>query len=123
MPGKSYRELIVWQKAMQFVTDVYKLTEKFPREEIYGLTGQIKRAVVSVPSNIAEGQGRDSAKEFIRHLSFSYGSLMEVETQLQIAANLGYLKQVETNRLLEQSAEIGKLLNGLSRSIRNRISS
>ncbi len=72
MAGRSYRELLVWQKAMQAVTDVYKLTERFPKDETYGLTGQIKRAIVSVPSNIAEGQGRDSTKEFIHHLSIAY---------------------------------------------------
>lgn len=118
MAGRSYRELLVWQKAMNLVTEVYNSIKTFPREEIYGLSGQLRRAVVSVPSNIAEGQGRDSVKEFIHHLSIAYGSLMEVETQLQIAANLGYLKQIEINKLLEQSSEVGRLLNGLSRSLR-----
>ncbi len=92
--------------------------KNFPKEEVYGLAGQLRRAVVSVPSNIAEGQGRDSVKEFVHHLSIAYGSLMEVETQLQIAANLGYLNQVEIDKLLEQTAEVGRLLNGLSRSLR-----
>ncbi len=121
MAGRSYRELLVWQKAMQAVTDVYKLTERFPKDETYRLTGQIKRAIVSVPSNIAEGQGRDSTKEFIHHLSIAYGSLLEVETQIQIAANLGYLKQIEVDKFLEQTAECGRLLNGLSRSLRKQI--
>ncbi len=103
---------------MNLVTNVYNLIKTFPKEEIYGLSGQLRRAIVSVPSNIAEGQGRDSVKEFIHYLSISYGSLMEVETQLQIAANLGYLKQVEVDKLLEQTAEVGRLLNGLSRSLR-----
>jgi four helix bundle protein len=71
MSGRSYRELLVWQKSMQLVTDVYKSISGFPREEIYGLSGQLRRAVVSVPSNIAEGQGRDSTKEFIHHLSIA----------------------------------------------------
>ncbi|HXG85017.1 MAG TPA: four helix bundle protein [Pyrinomonadaceae bacterium] len=105
MSGRSCRELLVWQKAMLLVTDVYKSIGGFPREEIYGLSGQLRRAVVSVPSNIAEGQGRDSTKEFIHHLSIAYGSLMEVETQLQIAANLNYLKQSDVDKLLEQSAD------------------
>lgn len=100
------------------VTNVYNLIKTFPKEEIYGLSGQLRRVIVSVPSNIAEGQGRDSVKGFIHYLSISYGSLMEVETQLQIAANLGYLKQVEVDKLLEQTAEVGRLLNGLSRSLR-----
>ncbi len=118
MAGRSYKDLLVWQKAMNLVTNVYNLIKTFPKEEIYGLSGQLRRAIVSVPSNIAEGQGRDSVKEFIHYLSISYGFLMEVETQLQIAANLGYLKQVEVDKLLEQTAEVGRLLNGLSRSLR-----
>ncbi|MBA2495133.1 MAG: four helix bundle protein [Acidobacteria bacterium] len=118
MAGRSYRGLLVWQKSMILVTDVYNSVKNFPKEEVYGLSGQLRRAVVSVPSNIAEGQGRDSVKEFVHHLSIAYGSLMEVETQLQIAANLGYLNQVEIDKLLEQTAEVGRLLNGLSRSLR-----
>ena len=118
MAGRSYKDLLVWQRAMNLVTNVYNLIKTFPKEEIYGLSGQLRRAIVSVPSNIAEGQGRDSVKEFIHYLSISYGSLMEVETQLQIAANLGYLKQVEVDKLLEQTAEVGRLLNGLPRSLR-----
>ncbi len=121
MSGRSYRELLVWQKAMQTVTDVYKLSGNFPKEETYGLTNQLRRAVVSVPSNIAEGQGRDSTKEFIHYLSIAYGSLMEVETQLQIAGNLNYLKESNVDKLLDQTAEIGRLLNGLSRSLRKQI--
>ncbi|CAN5446268.1 four helix bundle protein [soil metagenome] len=118
MAGRSYRGLLVWQKSMTLVTDVYNSVKNFPKEEVYGLSGQLRRVVVSVPSNIAEGQGRDSVKEFVHHLSIAYGSLMEVETQLQIAANLGYLNQVEIDKLLEQTAEVGRLLNGLSRSLR-----
>jgi four helix bundle protein len=101
-----------------FVTEIYRSTERFPKSETFGLCSQIRRAVVSIPSNIAEGQGRDSAKEFVHHLSFAYGSLMETETQLQIAANLGYIEQTEVDRLLGDAAEIGRMLNGLSRSIR-----
>lgn len=85
MPVQSYRDLIVWQKAMDLVKLVYDLTDKFPKEELFGLTIQIRKAVVSVPSNIAEGQGRSSTKEFLRHLSIAYGSLMETETQNLIA--------------------------------------
>ncbi|HEV8590943.1 MAG TPA: four helix bundle protein [Pyrinomonadaceae bacterium] len=119
MPGQNYRDLLVWQKSMQLVTKIYRSTECFPKSEIFGLCSQIRRAVVSIPSNIAEGQGRDSAKEFVHHLSFAYGSLMEAETQLQIAANLGYIEKKEVDRLLDDAAEIGRMLNGLSRSIRN----
>ncbi len=103
---------------MQFVTEIYSSTECFPKSETYGLCSQVRRAAVSVPSNIAEGQGRDSSKEFAHHLSFACGSLMETETQLQIAANLGYIDSAEVGRLLDNAAEIGRMLNGLLRKIR-----
>ena len=84
MPVKTYEELEVWQKAMELVALIYRLTKGFPREEVYGLTSQLRRAAVSVPSNIAEGQGRRSTKEFLNHLSMARGSLLEVETQTEI---------------------------------------
>lgn len=118
MAGQSYRDLIVWQKSMAMVTKIYQVTEKFPRSESFGLTSQIRRAAVSVPSNIAEGQGRDSAAEFARYLSFAYGSLCEVETQLQIAANLGYVGLNSVKTLFDDTSEIGRMLNGLSRSVK-----
>ena len=118
MASHGYRDLIVWQKSIQFVTEVYRSTESFPKAELFALTNQLRRAVVSVPSNISEGQGRNSPKEFAHHLSFAYGSLMEAETQLQIAANLGYIGQTEVDRLLDDAAEIGRMINGLSRSVR-----
>src|SRR5712691_5534753 len=85
MKVKNYQELIVWQKAMDLVEDVYKASRDFPREEVYALTSQIRRAAVSIPSNIAEGQGRRTTLDFLRHLSIAYGSLREVETQILIA--------------------------------------
>lgn len=102
---------------MRLVTDTYKITQSFPKNELFGLTSQLKRAIVSVPSNIAEGQGRNSVKEFIYHLSVAYGSLMEAETQIQIAANLAFVEQAVADKLIEQAAEIGKMLNGLSKSL------
>ena len=102
---------------MRLVTDTYKITEAFPKNEVFGLTSQLRRAIVSVPSNIAEGQGRNSTKEFVYHLSVAYGSLMEAETQIQIAANLAYIEQVEADKLINQAAEVGRMLNGLSRSL------
>jgi four helix bundle protein len=117
MAGKGYRDLLVWQKSMQLVTDTYKITEVFPKSEMFGLTSQLRRAIVSVPSNIAEGQGRNSTKEFIYHLSVAYGSLMEAETQIQIATNLAYLEQATADKLFNQSAEVGRMLNGLSKSL------
>ena len=119
MVSRSYKDLLVWRKSMDLVKAVYIATENFPKAELFGLCSQVRRAVISIPSNIAEGQGRDSAKEFVHHLSFAYGSLMEAETQLQISAELGYIGQAEVDRLLSDTAEIGRLLNGLSRSIRN----
>src|SRR5438132_2398513 len=113
MKVKNYQELIAWQKAMDLVEDVYKASKTFPREEIYGLTSQIRRAAVSVPSNIAEGQGRKSTREFQHHLSIAYGSLMEVETQVLIAERLNYLTQVQAQSLIDCTSEVGRVINGL----------
>ena len=121
MTVQSYRQLIAWQKSFELVKLIYSTTKSFPKEEIYGLTSQVKRAAVSVPSNIAEGQGRDSTKEFLHHLSIAYGSLMEVETQILIAESLEYLKSEETKLILEKTAETGRLINGLIRSLKNKI--
>ena len=121
MEIRNYKDLVVWQKAMGLVTEIYLQTRCFPKDEIYGLTSQIKRAVVSIPSNIAEGHGRDSTKEYIHFLSIAYGSLMEVETQLQIAANLKFLEQSEANKMFYNTAEIGRMINGLSRSLKNKL--
>src|SRR5436305_165510 len=91
MACKTYRELIVWQKAVHFVVAVYDVAKGFPREELYGLTAQLKRAVVSIPCNIAEDQRRRTVKDFVHFLSIAYGSLREVETQLEIASRLEYV--------------------------------
>ncbi len=109
---RSYRDLQVWQKSMDFVVECYRAAEVFPKSETYGLTIQLQRAAVSVPANIAEGQGRNHTKEFINHLSMAYGSLMEVETHLQIAARLRYIDESLLDRLLLLSNEIGRMLNG-----------
>ena len=93
MKVKSYQELIAWQKAMDLVEDVYRASKSFPKEETYALTSQIRRAAVSVPLNIAEGQGRRTTSDFLRHLSIAYGSLCEVETQILIAVRLRYLTE------------------------------
>jgi four helix bundle protein len=114
---QSYRDLIAWQKSMALVTDVYSCTQEFPRAEIYGLTAQLRRAAVSVPSNIAEGQGRLSTGEFKQFLGHARGSLLEVETQVTIAQNLGYLHSEQSELLLRQSAEVGRVLNGLIASL------
>jgi four helix bundle protein len=117
MTINSYRDLIAWQKAMQLVRLIYDLTDKFPREEMFGLTHQIRKAVVSVPSNIAEGHGRNSTKEFINHFSIAYGSLMETEAQSLIAEMRNYITSADSTAALTLSSEVGKLINGLSNSL------
>ncbi len=102
---------------MDLVEVTYKATKRFPTEELYGLTSQARRAAVSIPCNIAEGQARRSPKEFLQHLSIAYGSLRELETQLLIAQRLTYLDDQSTARLLEMTSEVGRLLNGLSSSL------
>jgi four helix bundle protein len=117
MGVKSYKELIVWQKAIDLVEAVYRATLGFPREETYGLTSQIRRAVVSIPSNIAEGQGRNTRRDFVNFLCIARGSLKEVETQIIIAKRLAYLPHAEEVALIEQIAEVGRILNGLINSL------
>jgi four helix bundle protein len=112
-----YRQLIAWQKAIAMVNEAYRLTQKFPREEIYGLTSQIRRAAVSVPSNIAEGQGRRTKGEFVQFLGHAFGSLLELETQMTIANNLGYVDAEHADEFLMTTAELGKIINGLVASL------
>jgi four helix bundle protein len=116
--GQSYRELIAWQKAMDFVMDVYRTTKAFPRDETYALAGQLRRAAVAIPTNIAEGQARFSANEFHSFLARARGALVEVETQLMIAENLTYFTPGHGKQLLDKAAELGKILNGLIGAIR-----
>src|SRR5258705_12882143 len=108
MKVKNYRELIVWQKAMDLVVEVYTISRTFPREEIYGLTSQLRRAAVSTPSNIAEGQGRRTTADFVRHLSIAYGSLRELETQTLIAARLRYLSTGNSQDILRMAGKVGR---------------
>jgi four helix bundle protein len=119
-PVRSYQDLIAWQKAMDLVTEIYEVSHKFPREEIFALTSQLRRAAVSIPSNIAEGQGRSSRKEFLYFLGNAKGSLSEVETQVLIARKLDYIDDEVSNSLLNLSAEVGRILNGLLASLRNK---
>ena len=108
----------VWKSSITFVKEIYLLTSQFPPAEIYGLTGQIRRAAVSIPSNIAEGQGRNSGKEFRQFLGIALGSVAEVETQLIIAKEVTYLNFEELNPLLERIDHIRKMLKGLSNSLK-----
>ena len=112
---QDFRSLVVWQKAIAFVTALYRATQSFPNEERFGLTSQLRRASVSIPSNIAEGQGRLTRGEFRQFLGHAKGSICEVETQLTIAHNLGYLNEPAV--LLEKLHEVARLLNGLLNSL------
>jgi four helix bundle protein len=111
--GRSYKDLVAWQKAMELVTATYRASSSLPKDEHFGLASQLRRAAVAVPSNIAEAQGRLSEREFRSFFGQSRGSLMEVETQLQIAQNLGYLKDGDLADFLQRCAEVGRILNGL----------
>ena len=114
----SYKDLIVWQKAVTFVTDTYKTTGRFPASEQFGLTSQLRRAAVSVPSNIAEGYGRRSNGDFVRFLQIAMGSLFEVQTQLEIAHNLNFLPSAMYDTVLMQSVEIEKMLASLIQKVK-----
>jgi four helix bundle protein len=116
----TYKDLEVWQAAMQLALQVYRLTAVFPKEERYGLTSQMRRAAVSVASNIAEGKGRSSDKELTQFLCNSRGSLFEIETQLTIGERLGYSTPEDCNAVRREIARIGQMLNGLMRSVRPR---
>ena len=120
MAVRTYRELFAWKKAIDLVTEVYRVTQSFPRDEMYGLTSQLRRAAVSIPSNIAEGQGRLTKGEFRQFLGHARGSVFEPESQILIAQNLGYLTDGRGASLTEQVHEIGRLVNGLLRSLDNR---
>lgn len=118
MAVRHYRELVAWQRAMDLVSEVYELTRRFPPAELYGLTNQVRRAAVSIPSNIAEGQGRGVGREFGHHLRIAAGSLNEVETQVLIAERLGYIPAAAVARVLDCSAEVGRVVNGLLKSLK-----
>jgi four helix bundle protein len=116
----SYRELIVWQKSMTLVTEVYKVTDHFPKSEVYSLTNQIRRAAVSIPSNIAEGYMRGHTKEYIQFLSVAIGSSAELETQLEIGRNLKYFGIEDYNRLTEHLNEVMRMLARLIRVLKSK---
>ncbi len=116
--GHSYRDLVVWQKAKVLSVRIYRITEVFPKSEIYGLTSQMRRASVSVVSNIAEGQGRLTKGEFLQFLGNARGSLFELETQLEIALELRYVSSEVQKKTSEQMAEVRRLLIGLMDSLR-----
>src|SRR5579859_7947867 len=118
MAIKSYRDLKVWEKAMDLVSESYKLTKVFPKTEIFGLTSQLQRAAVFVPANIAKGHGREHLGDYLHHLSIANGSLMELETHLLISERLAYLGTTDVERLLRQSGEVSRMLAGLTKKLR-----
>jgi len=113
----SFKDLRVWQEAMKFTVEVYQVTAAFPRHELYGLSQQLRRAAVSVPSNVAEGKGHRSDREFAHFLLHARGSLLEVQTQIIIAKELQYLRNEEAQRLLGSADAIGRTLNSLINSL------
>lgn len=120
---KNYKDLHVWQKSMAFVTHIYALSACFPKEEQYGLTSQLRRAAVSIPSNIAEGRARKGTREFVRFLNIAYGSAAEVETQILIARNLGFLTYEDADIAVQQIDEISRMLHGLMAKLEDKTSS
>jgi four helix bundle protein len=117
---ESYRDLRVWNRAMDLVVESYKLTQQLPITESYGLTRQIQKAAVSIPANIAEGHGREHLGDYLHHLSIANGSLMELETHLLIANRLSYLETLELETVLHLAGEVGRMLNGLIQKLKVR---
>ena len=121
MSVKDYRDLIVWQKAMDLVETIYRTTAAFPKEEIYGLTSHVRRTAVSIPSNIAEGNGRNTTRDYLHFLGMAYGSVKEVETQVLIAERLRYIDSSHSSRLVQMTAEIARLISGLVNSLNRKV--
>lgn len=121
MVVQSYRELEVWQFAMELAEKCYQVTRNFPKEEMFGLTSQIRRAAVSIPANIAEGQGREHTKEFLHHLSIARGSLMELETHLLLSRRVGLLNQDDLDQCLTLTDRISRMLSGLRKALEKRL--
>jgi len=118
--SNSYKDLVVWQKAMELVIEIYELTESFSKADAYGIVSQMQRASVSIPSNIAEGQKRGHKKEFLHFLYIAYGSGAELETQLEICLRLHKIKELDYNRITLKLIEIMKMLNRLTSSLKER---
>ena len=115
----SYKELIVWQKSMELVEEIYRLVGSLPKEELFSLSNQMKRAAISIPSNIAEGHGRNTAKDFSRFISIALGSKAELETQLEICVRLNYMSDEQIKNADELCNTVGKMLRNLIRSLNN----
>jgi four helix bundle protein len=114
---KNFKELKVWQKAYQLCLEVYRVTRKFPKEEIYGLTSQVRRSAVSIPSNIAEGYGRKTTREYIQSLYIAYGSNCELETQILLSGDLGFIGKEDLLGLQKEIGDVERMLKGLINSL------
>ena len=121
MPVKSYQDLLVWQKAMALTTEAYCVARLLPKSELFGLSDQLRRAAVSIPSNIAEGSGRKSLKDQIRFLEIAYGSLMETYNQLLIAKDLSYISEESVETIKPRIDAVAKMINGLSNSFSEKL--
>jgi len=121
MKIRSYKDLEVWKKSIDIVTKIYKVTNSFPKDEIYSLVSQLRRSAVSIPSNIAEGWGRNKTKEYIQFLRIARGSLLELETQLIISNNLSYLNKQNMDNFLIKIKEINKMLNALINILNKKV--
>jgi four helix bundle protein len=117
---KNYRDLKVWQKSYRLCLDLYRITKKFPKEEIYGLTSQIRRAAVSIPSNMAEGYGRKTTADYLRFLYIAYGSICELETQLLLSSDLNYVNKENLKALRDDTEEVERMLKALIKSLENK---
>jgi four helix bundle protein len=118
---KTYRDLDVWKRSYEFCIRVYRVSGRFPKDERFGLTAQMRRAAVSVPSNIAEGCGRRTTPDFLRSLYIAYGSNCELETQILLATDLGFLEAAESKRLVEELGDIERMLKGLIRALEAKV--
>jgi four helix bundle protein len=118
---KTFRDLLIWQKSMALITNCYTISANFPKEEQFGLTSQIRRCAISIPSNIAEGFGRGTNKEYYRFLTISLGSLFEFQTQIEIAYNLNYITLESFNKLYEDSRELERMLTSFMNKIKDTL--
>tara|TARA_R110000868_G_C10475894_1_gene728773 strand:- start:133 stop:489 length:357 start_codon:yes stop_codon:yes gene_type:complete len=114
----TFRDLLIWQKSMLVVTDIYAITTNFPTSEIYSLTSQLRRSAISIPSNIAEGYGRQGTKDYLKFLNIAIASLFEMQTQIEIAYNLKYIDQTQFNKIYEDSREIERMISAFTRKIK-----
>jgi len=123
MAIRSFKDLVVWQKSIELIEEVYRLSASFPKQETYGLSSQLQRVAVPIAANIAEGSGRNSTKEYIHHLAYSLGSLAEVETYLVVCVKLGYAARKSVSSLETNADQIGKMLRSLQQALRRKLGS